>query len=230
MFSSLESNWMESFCRGACLLEYQINTNVYQCCADILHLNFFLDKLEMQEFVRYSVQHAIFIIAMTREEKKWWRLSDEKLCWWYLLKINYLVKTSGYYNDIGWKTKRWGGSYTPNASTNWFAKPRWVESFWLTAWYFVRSSFFLSSRNFDKVKKGSYTCKIDPEVWPDNDARWTVLKEGCCYWGSEMKQGWPCTPTWWVHTEKESRSLTWVWKFSSSSHKREQYVFKSYRF
>ena len=153
MFSSLESNWMESFCRGACLLEYQINTNVYQCCADILHLNFFLDKLEMQEFVRYSVQHAIFIIAMTREEKKWWRLSDEKLCWWYLLKINYLVKTSGYYNDIGWKTKRWGGSYTPNASTNWFAKPRWVESFWLTAWYFVRSSFFLSSRNFDKVKK-----------------------------------------------------------------------------
>ena len=227
---------------------------------DILHLNIFLDKLEMQGFVRSSVHHVIFIITMTHEqyitffwwkivlmifiivclvknpttplfeEKKWWRLSDEKLCWWYLLKINYLVKTSGYYNDIGWKTKRWGGSYTPNASTNWFAKPRWVESFWLTAWYFVRSSFFLSSRNFDKVKKGSYTCKIDPEVWLDNDERWTVLKEGCCCWGSEMKQGWPCTPTWWVHTEKESRSLTWVWKFSSSSHKQEKYVFKSYRF
>ena len=28
-----------------------------------------------------------------------------------------------------------------------------------------------------------------------------------------MKQGWPCTPTWWVHNDKRSRILTWVWNF-----------------
>ena len=35
---------------------------------DILHLNIFLDKLEMQEFVRSSVHHVIFIIAMNHEQ------------------------------------------------------------------------------------------------------------------------------------------------------------------
>ena len=68
MFSSSESNWMESFCKGVCLLKYQSITKVYQCCADIFNLNIFLDKLEMQEFVRSSAHRVIFIIAMTHEQ------------------------------------------------------------------------------------------------------------------------------------------------------------------
>ena len=44
---------------------------------DILHLNIFLDKLEMQEFVRSSVHHVIFIITMTHEQYMtsfWWKI------------------------------------------------------------------------------------------------------------------------------------------------------------
>ena len=48
--------------------KYQSITKVYQCCADIFNLNIFLDKHEMQEFVRSSAHHAIFIIAMTHEQ------------------------------------------------------------------------------------------------------------------------------------------------------------------
>ena len=59
---------MESFCKGVGLLEYQSNTKGFQCCADILHLNNSPDKLEMQEFVRSSIYHDIFIITMTQEQ------------------------------------------------------------------------------------------------------------------------------------------------------------------
>ena len=145
MFSSLESNWMESFCKGVCLKGYKSDKKFYKCCNDILHLNIFLDKLEMQGFVRSSVHHVTFNIAMTHEQyitSFWWKIVLMIFAW---LKI--LVVTTPLFE----KTKRWDGNYTLNASTNWFAKPRWVDSSWLSAWYFVRSPFF-SSWNFDEVK------------------------------------------------------------------------------
>ena len=89
MFSNSESNWMESLCKGVCLLEYQSNTNVFQCCADIVYLNIFLDRLEMQEFVRSSVHHIIFIVAMIHE-------------WYYNV---FLMKD--YVEDFYWKSFTW---------------------------------------------------------------------------------------------------------------------------
>ena len=89
MFSSLESNWMESFCKGVCLKGYHSDKKICKCCNDILHLNIFLDKLEMQEFVRSSVHHDIFIIAMTH------------------VQYHNVFLMKGCVNDIYWKSFTW---------------------------------------------------------------------------------------------------------------------------
>ena len=148
-------------CAKVCLLEYQSNTKGFQCSADILHLNISLDKLEMREFVRSSVHLDIFIIAMTHEQ------------------YHNVFLMKGCVNDIYWKSFTWSKVWLLQQNCLKNKKVRrelYAQCFdelirqttvsgliLIDCLTFCKILFFLLSRNFDNVKKGSYTCKIDPE-------------------------------------------------------------------